>query len=84
MTTAEIIQLVVGALVTGDIALTVGVKKQITALLNIDSRRAAQIESMDQRLSRLERNEAVQAAWREDITGFLQKLDFKKRDGPPP
>jgi hypothetical protein len=74
VTWAEIIQMGVGALVTGDILLTVRVKRQLDALVRGGSNQEA-------RLAELERQLVVSAQWRADITGFLQSIGYRKRDG---
>lgn len=88
MTTAEILTILVGLLVGGDILATFALKARVTSIqtdlkaaMLTQAQHATSIAVMADQISTLRAELHATRIWREDITGFLQTQGFKKRDG---
>jgi hypothetical protein len=81
VTTAEILTTVVGALVTGDIAATLSMKKRVVLVADISMAHSITIASHESRIVALETELAATRARYEDLVGFCQGQGFRKRDG---
>lgn len=91
MTTAELLQLVVGLLVSGDILATVAMRGKVNSLdrdvraaLAVQAQHSTSLAVHEGRLARLEAEFSAQRVRYEDLAGFLHSLGYRKRDGMEP
>ncbi len=82
------LQFVFTLVLAGDVLATLSMRGKITSMqadlkvaMKTQADQAISLALLSDRLARIDGTVSAWSVWREDITGFLQGLGFKKRDG---